>query len=450
MKIKTISRSADAYVPVSSAEAQRLPRNLDPALHPFERAREYTKALNATKLERMFAKPFIGQLGGGHIDGVYSMAKNARALNRIATGSGDGIIKYWDMSTREEIFSVKAHENVVHGLAVTPEGKLLSCGSDKNVKLWDINLGRSVRDPVSTYLGDGAFMSIDHHRSENKFVTGGDVIELWDTNRSKPILNLSWGADNINNVKFNQTETSMVASTGSDRSIIIYDIRTSSPIQRMITTLRTNSICWNPMEAFNFAAASEDHNVYLYDMRKLNRALNVYKDHVAAVMDVDFSPTGEELVTGAYDRSIRIFKTREGHSRDIYHTKRMQKVMCVKYTMDSKYIVSGSEDGNVRLWRSNASEKANVKSSRERTKLEYDVALKERYKHMPEIKRIARHRHVPKNILKAGEIKRDQLGSIKNKEANVRRHSKKGSLAFQKEREKHIVSTSIKELTTKK
>jgi WD repeat and SOF domain-containing protein 1 len=49
------------------------------------------------------------------------------------------------------------------------------------------------------------------------------------------------------------------------------------------------------------------------------------KDHVSAVLDVDFSPTGEELVTGSYDRSIRIFRTREGHSREVYHTKRMQR-----------------------------------------------------------------------------------------------------------------------------
>jgi len=79
------------------------------------------------------------------------------------------------------------------------------------------------------------------------------------------------------------------------------------------------------MEAFNFATAGEDHNVYIYDMRKMNRALNVLKDHVSAVLDVEFSPTGEELVTGSYDRSIRIFKSREGHSRDVYHTKRMQR-----------------------------------------------------------------------------------------------------------------------------
>ena len=65
-KIKALTRpTASAQAPGSSVARQ--PRNLDPALHPFERSREYTRALNATKLERMFAKPFIAQLGKGHV-----------------------------------------------------------------------------------------------------------------------------------------------------------------------------------------------------------------------------------------------------------------------------------------------------------------------------------------------------------------------------------------------
>jgi DDB1- and CUL4-associated factor 13 len=199
------------------------------------------------------------------------------------------------------------------------------------------------------------------------------------------------------------------------------------------------------MEAFNFAAGNEDHNIYLYDMRKLSRSLNVYKDHVAAVLDVDFSPTGQELVSGSYDRTIRIYRAREGHSREIYHTKRMQRVFCVKFSMDSKYIVSGSDDGNVRLWRSNASERAGVKSVKQRTQLEYDDALKERFKHMPEIRRISRHRHIPQPVKKAGEIKRIELNSIKQRTENLRRHSKKGAVPYQSEREKHIIGVAFKD-----
>lgn len=59
---------------------------------------------------------------------------------------------------------------------------------------------------------------------------------------------------------------------------------------------------------------------------------------------------------------------------------------------------------------------------------------------MPEIKRIARHRHVPKQVKKAGEIKKDELASIKRKEENERRHSKKGQVRRQAEREKMILA----------
>lgn len=54
--------------------------------------------------------------------------------------------------------------------------------------------------------------------------------------------------------------------------------------------------------------------VYIFDMRKMTRALNVLKDHVAAVMDVEFSPTGEELVSASYDRTVRLWSRMKGHS----------------------------------------------------------------------------------------------------------------------------------------
>lgn len=48
--------------------------------------------------------------------------------------------------------------------------------------------------------------------------------------------------------------------------------------------------------------------------------------------------------------------------REVYHTKRMQHVICVKWSADSKYILSGSDEMNIRLWKANASEKLGVVS----------------------------------------------------------------------------------------
>jgi len=75
MKIKALSRSA-AAVQAPGSDVSKVSRNLDPSLHPFERAREYTRALNATKLDRLFAAPFISALEPGHVDGVYSISKD--------------------------------------------------------------------------------------------------------------------------------------------------------------------------------------------------------------------------------------------------------------------------------------------------------------------------------------------------------------------------------------
>jgi WD repeat and SOF domain-containing protein 1 len=207
-----------------------------------------------------------------------------------------------------------------------------------------------------------------------------------------------------------------------------------------VLNFASNCISWNPMEAYNFAVASEDHNVYIFDMRNMQRALQVLKGHVAAVMSVEFSPTGEELVTGSYDRSVRLWERQKGHARDIYHTKRMQRVFSVAWSPDNNYVLSGSDDGNVRLWRAQASARQGVKSFALQQKLQYDEALKERYKHMPEIKRIARHRHIPKTVKKAGEIKAEEIKAIKRREENERRHTKKGQTRRKAEREKMVLA----------
>jgi WD repeat and SOF domain-containing protein 1 len=124
MKIKALSRSISAYQPAGS-DVPKAPRNLDPAVHPFERAREYTRALNGVKLERLFAQPFIAQLGNGHVDGIYTLAKDPNSLEHLASGSGDGVIKTWDLTSRDEVWQTTAHENVVKGMCWTRDRKIL-------------------------------------------------------------------------------------------------------------------------------------------------------------------------------------------------------------------------------------------------------------------------------------------------------------------------------------
>mmetsp|Transcript_19367 Transcript_19367/g.57569 ORF Transcript_19367/g.57569 Transcript_19367/m.57569 type:complete len:382 (-) Transcript_19367:615-1760(-) len=305
MKVKVLSRSKERHTRSTKDDIHPVAVNVDPKLHPLEAPREYQRALNATKLERAFAKPFVGSLDG-HKDGVFCMAKHPHRLSWLLSGACDGEVRLWDLSTQECIHSAELHHGFVQGLCTTPSGQhFISVGQDKAIRiarLDDEHITASVddREEAITLVSKTFFTGVDHHRKQDLFATSGTVVDLWSASRSEPVTSFSWGADTVTSVKFNPVEVNVLATSADDRNIALYDCRAATPIRKVILEMRTNAIAWNPMEAFNFTVANEDHNLYTFDMRKLKTALNVHKDHVSAVLDVDYSPTGREFVSGSY------------------------------------------------------------------------------------------------------------------------------------------------------
>ena len=117
MKVKVLNRNPNDYLKTRSGDLPKLPRNVDPTLHPHAAQREYTAALNAVKLERVFAKPFVGSLDG-HRDGVYSMITHPKRLPTLISGACDGEIKIWNVTTKECLSSLTAHSGFVRGMGI--------------------------------------------------------------------------------------------------------------------------------------------------------------------------------------------------------------------------------------------------------------------------------------------------------------------------------------------
>lgn len=272
-------------------------------------------------------------------------------------------------------------------------------------------------------------MSVDAHPAEHSVATSSSVVEVWDvgTGRADPLHSYGWGADTVTCVRWNPGERGLLASTGNDRALTLYDVRSDSPLRKVILAMSANSVAWNPREPLNLTVACEDHNLYTFDMRRLSSSLMVHKDHVGAVMDVAYSPTGREFVSGSYDRTVRIWRTDGGRSREVYHTKRMQKVFAVRYTGDARFVLTASDDANVRIWKARAAEALGRASPRERAQADYFGALKKKFGNMPEIRKIANGRHVPKPVMRAKQKVHDAEQKERVKMANVRAHSKPGS-----------------------
>ncbi|KAG5553528.1 hypothetical protein RHGRI_011410 [Rhododendron griersonianum] len=340
---------------------QRVFRNFDPSLRTQEKAVEYVRALNAAKMEKIFARPFVGAMDG-HIDSVSCMAKNPNHLKGIFSGSMDGDIRLWDIASRSRPDRCSCDGEMTK--SSEEQGSILASGSGHCAKqadnlsvswpprccTWSDSVYRWTYSCImwyrlhqlAAYVWKNAFWAVDHQCDGNLFATAGAQVDIWDHNRSQPVNSFEWGKDTVISVRFNPGEPNVLATSANDRSIAIYDLRMSSPTTKLIMR------------------ANEDCSCYSYDARKLDEAKCVHKDHVSAVMDIDYSPTGREFVTGSYDRTIRIFQYNGGHSREIYHTKRMQRVFCVKFSCDGSYVISGSDDANLRLWKANASEQLGV------------------------------------------------------------------------------------------
>ena len=156
------------------------------------------------------------------------------------------------------------------------------------------------------------------------------------------------------------------------------------------------------------------------------------------MLAVDYSPSGRQFVSGSYDRTLRIWSCGEQKSEAVYHTKRMQRLFSTIWSADTAYVLSGSDDTNVRLWRAKANESAVQPLAREKAKKEYSAALVEKFKYMPEVKRIKKHTHVPKSIMKAASIKETIHNTQRKKEKNRRAHSAAGKVPKVHAKEKKI------------
>lgn len=230
-------------------------------MHPLESAREYVRALNAAKLDRIFAKPFVGNLDG-HKDGVSCFAAHPKSLSDLCSGSYDGEIRMWNLPTRKSIRNFVAHDGYVRGISFTHSARhFISVGDDKSVKLWksDVPEIGDDEEPINTILSRTILTGVSHHRYESMFATCGEVCNIWDETRNEPLKTLKWGVDTLQAISFNPVEVSMLAACASDRSIIFYDTREENPLRKIVMTMRPNRLSWNPMEAFHFTVANEDY-----------------------------------------------------------------------------------------------------------------------------------------------------------------------------------------------
>lgn len=377
MKINTITHKRFKRSPTDIPRTTTLK---DPTHHPFIQQREYVRALNAVKIERMLSKPFVCALSH-HKEGIASIARHPEK-DLFATSGYDGQVLLFDTRNRSLVCEAVGSCGVPRAVGFVDDRLLVS----ENNFLFSVNAGLKNKSEFS-------FKSESHVID---FKYGNDLIysatqagvDIFTSARSNPVYSHRYL--NVKSIDCSPLEMYCIA-TGTET--MVGDHRT----RKIFLNLKG---CANQVRFSRgtlLAEANEDGTVTIRDMRNAERVMFVFRHHLNSATSVDFSPDGALVASGSFDRTLRLFSVVERRCTDVYYNKRMHNINAVAFDCSGRIVLSGSDDGCLRMWRSDATD-SGVKSARQKNAVEYSRALIEKYESVEEVKRIRNHRFLPKMI----------------------------------------------------
>ncbi|KAF7358415.1 WD40 repeat-like protein [Mycena venus] len=271
----------------------------------------------------------------GHSRGVFSVAFSHNG-DRIVSGSADGTVRVWDARTGVLVAGPLEAHSEVNCVAFSPDGEYIVSGSDDTkVRVWNARLGlvSAVLEGHSKIVTAVAF-SRDGGRIAS--ASCDCTVRIWDTRTgvlaAQPFLHprALWS------VSFSPDGVQVV--TGSaDNMLRIWAIPVVAPFERHIQS---------PQSPLAFSPADGD----ILDATTDALILGPLQGHQDRVTSVSFSPDGGRVVSGSNDGTVRVWDAQTGAPVVRPFEGHSARVKCVAFSPDRERIVSGSKDDTVRVW----------------------------------------------------------------------------------------------------
>jgi len=188
----------------------------------------------------------LHEFGGGGYDVAFSPDGSL-----IATANGylPNGVRLFSASTGQPVRQVTG--NYASALAFSPDGKQIAAATgylNQGVVVWDAAAGTKIR----TLAGGSGRVA---YSPDGKFVaTGGGLVELWNAASGARIRDL--GATDV--LAFSP-DGRMLAATGQDKAVRLYDPATGTPI-RTLTGVYADQLAFSP-DGTHVAVVAPDHTV---------------------------------------------------------------------------------------------------------------------------------------------------------------------------------------------
>ncbi|KIL90265.1 hypothetical protein FAVG1_05995 [Fusarium avenaceum] len=295
----------------------------------------------------------------------------------IAAGSDDFTVLVWDLETGSLRYTLPAHTRWVNSVIFSPDGKLLASGSmDETLALWDAETGRAIRrfDNQSSCVNDASFAPDGKMIATASF---DQVVRLWDIETGEISAILDGHSDCVNSAKFSP-DGRQVLSGSDDMTIRLWDTATGTASMILKGhSMRVRTVTFS-VDARVIVSGSDDKTVKIWDAAS-GTQLHTLEDHTSGINAVAFSPNGRLLASCSFDDEVRLWDAKTwtaigkledfedddqsstGDMMDSVHFEPLalatrdlkghsSKVNCLIVSANGQLLVSGSQDGMIKLW----------------------------------------------------------------------------------------------------
>ncbi|KAH8912125.1 WD40 repeat-like protein [Coniochaeta sp. PMI_546] len=282
----------------------------------------------------------------GHDDGVLCLAFTPDGRT-IASGSYDRTVKIWEVATGVCRQTLSGHNKTVTLIAFTPGGTLISGSRDSTVMVWDVTTSTCLQALV---LDDGhsdlfAFAP-DRRTIAYGSLTG--IISIWDMGTGTRMQTLQGQDGPVWCLAF--APDGRALATAFNNIIKIWDTVKGTCIQTLdIHGNYTHAIAFTP-DGCMLISGCDDCTVRIWDIAT-GASLRVLESHSSGVWSIAVIPKGQMLASGSLDCTVKIWdmaidavtQTQKLGSHD-------DGVSSVAFAPDGRTIATVSFDHTVKIW----------------------------------------------------------------------------------------------------
>lgn len=153
-----------------------------------------------------------------HPGAVSAVAFSPTDLDRAATGTRNGVLRFWDIEGGDLAATLTGHVGAINAAAFSPSGLLFaSAGADNTVRIWS-DLGQFIR---SIPAHDDDVLALAFSPDGTRLATGGldRVAIVWDLESSLPISTVQPCDSPVTSVAFSPDGSAVAAGVGARTAI---------------------------------------------------------------------------------------------------------------------------------------------------------------------------------------------------------------------------------------